>query len=93
MKHIFKKQDFTKEQESLKSKLFICFIVITSVKYLLIDNISQLKHLKTAYMIFELISFAVLIGIGIRNKVINKFALIVYGSIAIILATIVYLRK
>lgn len=93
MKHLFKKQDFTKEQESLKSKLFICFIVITSVKYLLIDNISQLKHLKTAYMIFELISFTILIGIGIRNKVINKFVLIIYSSIAIILTTIVYLRK
>ena len=93
MKHLFKKQDFTKEQESLKSKLFICFIVIASVKYLLIDNISQLKHLKTVYMIFELISFAVLIGIGIRNKVINKYAVIIYGSIAIILTTIVYLRK
>ena len=93
MKHLFKKQEFTKEQESLKSKIFICFIVITSVKYLLIDNISQLKYLKTPYMIFELISFAVLIGIGIRNKVINKYALIIYGSIAIILTTIVYLRK
>ena len=93
MKHLFKKQEFTKEQESLKSKIFIYFLVLTSVKYLLIDNISHLKHLKTAYMIFELISFTVLIVIGIRNKVINKFALIFYSSIAIFLTTIVYLRK
>ena len=93
MKHLFKKQEFTKEQESLKSKIFICFLVLTSVKYLFIDNISQLKHLKTAYMIFEIICFTILFVIGIRNKVINKYAVIIYGSIAIILTTIVYLRK
>ena len=64
MKHLFKKQDLTLEQKMLQGIIFTCYLILTTIKFFFIDNILEFKNIKTAYNIFELIFFAILIFNG-----------------------------
>ncbi len=93
MKHLFKNQDLNEVQKKLKRIIFFCYFLLMAVKFIFIDNIIQLKNIKTAYSIFEIICIAILVVIGIKNKLFDKYAFIFYTSIAIILTLIAFYRK
>ena len=93
MKHLFKNEDLNEDQKKSRRIIFFCYFLLVAVKFIFIDSITQLKNIKTAYNIFEIICICILVVIGIKNKLFDKFAFIFYASIAIILTTIVFLRK
>jgi hypothetical protein len=93
MKHFFNNRDLTNDQKKLRRIIYFFYIVLIVVKIIFIDSIILFKNYKTAYSIIEFICITILFIIGIKNKLFDKFALMFYTSIAIILTLIVFYRK